>query len=77
MKKYMIETLGDAEFLIKAFDKSKTITNESKDQKGGFISMFVGTLNANLLGNLWTGKGVKAKMKAKDSRNFNAASVYN
>ena len=75
MKKYMIETLGDAEFLIKGV--SKTITNESKDQKGGFISMFVGTLNANLLGNLWTGKGVKAKMKAKDSRTFNAASVYN
>ena len=75
MKKYMIETLGDAEFLIKGV--SKTITNESKDQKGGFISMFVGTLNANLLGNLWTGKEVKAKMKAKDSRIFNAASVYN
>ena len=75
MKKYMIETRGDAEFLIKGV--SKTITNESKDQKGGFISMFVGTLNANLLGNLWTGKGVKAKMKAKDSRIFNAASVYN
>ena len=75
MKKYMIETLGDAEFLIKGV--SKTITNESKDQKGGFISMFVGTLNANLLGNLWTGKGVKAKMKAEDSRIFNAASVYN
>ena len=75
MKKYMIETLGDAEFLIKGV--SKTITNESKDQKGEFISMFVGTLNANLLGNLWTGKGVKAKMKAKDSRIFNAASVYN
>ena len=50
MKKYMTETLGDAEFLIKGV--SKTITNESKDQKGGFISMFVGTLNANLLGNL-------------------------
>ena len=75
MKKYMTETLGDAEFLIKGV--SKTITNESKDQKGGFISMFVGTLNANLLGNLWTGKGVKAKMKAKDSSIFNAASAYN
>ena len=75
MKKYMIETLWDVEFLIKIV--SKIITNESKDQKGGLISMFVGTLNANLLGNLWTGKGVKAKMKAKDSRIFNAASAYN
>ena len=29
-----------------------------KEQKGGFLSMLLGTLGAGLLGNLLTGKGV-------------------
>ena len=36
----------------------KTITNETKEQKGGFLSMLLGTLGASLLGNLLTGKGL-------------------
>ena len=34
---------------------SKTIENESKEQRGGFLSMLLGTLGASLLGNLLTG----------------------
>ena len=35
----------------------KTIRNETKEQKGDFLSMLLGTLGASLLGNLLTGKG--------------------
>ena len=31
---------------------TKTIKNETKEQKGGFLSMLLGTLGANLLGDL-------------------------
>ena len=36
---------------------SKTIKNEAKEQKGGFLGMLLDTLGAGLLGNLLTGKG--------------------
>ena len=36
---------------------SETIKNETKEQKGGFLSMLLGTLGASLFGNLLTGKG--------------------
>ena len=35
-----------------------TVKNETKEQKGGFLSMLLGTLGASLLGNLLTGKGL-------------------
>ena len=37
---------------------TKTIKNETKEQKGGFLSMLLGTLGASLLGNLLAGKGI-------------------
>ena len=37
---------------------TKTIKNETKEQKGGFLSMLLGTLGASLLGNLLSGKGM-------------------
>ena len=37
---------------------TETVKNETKEQKGGFLSMLLGTLGASLLGNLLTGKGV-------------------
>ena len=37
---------------------TKTIENETKEQKGGFLSMLLGTLGASLLGNLLAGKGI-------------------
>ena len=36
---------------------TKTIKNETKEQKGGFLGMLIGTLGASLLGNLLSGKG--------------------
>ena len=36
----------------------ETIKNDAKEQKGGFLSMLLGTLGASLLGNLLTGKGI-------------------
>ena len=33
--------------------------NETKEQKGGFLSMLLGTLGASLLGNLLTGKVIE------------------
>ena len=40
---------------------SKTIQNEAKEQKGGFISMLLGTLGASLLGNILAGKGMNGE----------------
>ena len=37
---------------------TKTIKNEAKEQKRGFLSMLLGTLGASLLGNLLAGKGI-------------------
>ena len=37
---------------------SETIQNEAKEQKGGFLSMLLGTLGANLLGNMLADKGM-------------------
>ena len=36
----------------------ETIENEAKEQKGGFLSMLLGTLAASLLGNILAGKGL-------------------
>ena len=36
-----------------------TIRNKTKEQKGGFLSMLLGTLGAILLGNLLAGKGIE------------------
>ena len=36
---------------------TEIIKIERKEQKGGFLSMLIGTLGASLLGNLLTGKG--------------------
>ena len=37
---------------------TKIIENETKEQKGGFLRMLLGTLGASLLGNLLPGKGI-------------------
>ena len=49
----IIEALENSGILLKGV--SKTIENESKEQRGGFLSMLLGTLGASLLGNLLTG----------------------
>ena len=52
----IIQALEDSDILLKGL--TKTIKNETKEQKGGFLSMLLGTLGASLLGNLLTGKGI-------------------
>ena len=37
---------------------TKTIKNETTEQKGGFLSMLLGNLATSLLGNLLSGKGI-------------------
>ena len=36
----------------------KTIKNEIKEEKGGLLSMLLGTLRASLLGNILAGKEI-------------------
>ena len=52
----IVQALEDSNILLKGV--TKTIENEAKEQKGGFLSMLLGILGASLLGNLLTGKGI-------------------
>ena len=52
----IVQALEDFNILLKGV--TKTIKFETKEQKGGFLSMLFGTLGASLLGNLLTGKGI-------------------
>ena len=52
----IVKSLKDSGFLLKGVTES--VQNEVKEQKGGFLSMLLGTLGASLLGNLLTGKGI-------------------
>ena len=53
----IIEALENSGILLKGI--SKTIKNETKEQRGRFLGMLLGTLGASLLDNLLTsGKGI-------------------
>ena len=52
----IVQALEYSNILLKRV--TKTIKNETKEQKGGFSGMLLGTLGASLLGNLLTGKGI-------------------
>ena len=56
----IVKSLEDSGILLKGV--GETIQNEAKEQRGGFLSMLLGTLGASLLGDLLTkklsGKGV-------------------
>ena len=51
----IVQALEDSNNLLEG--DTETVKNETKEQKGGFLSMLIGTLGASLLGNLLTGKG--------------------
>ena len=57
----IVKSLEDSRLLLKGV--SETIQNEAKEQKGGFLSMLVGTLGASLVGNILLGKGAIATSK--------------
>ena len=59
----IVKSLEDSGLLIKGV--TETVQNEVKYQKGEFLSMLLGTLDASLLGNLLTGKGIYRAGKGK------------
>ena len=46
----IVKSLEDSNLLLKGV--CETIQNEAKEQKGGFLSMLLGTLGASSLGNM-------------------------
>ena len=52
----IVQALEDSNNLLKWV--TETIKNETKERKGRFLSMLLGTLRASLLENLLTGKGI-------------------
>ena len=59
----IIKSLEDSGLLLNGV--TETVQNEVKEQKGGFLSMLLGTLGASLLGNLLTRKGIYRAGKVK------------
>ena len=52
----IVKSLEDSGLLLKGV--TETVQNEVKEQKGGFLSMLLGTLDASLLGNVLAGKEI-------------------
>ena len=61
----IVNSFEESGLLIKGV--RKTIKNESKEQKGGFLKMLLGTLGASLLGNLLAGKGLIATSQGQET----------
>ena len=51
----IVKSLEDSGWLLKGVSE-----NEDKEQKGGFLSMLLGTLGASLLGNILAGKWINS-----------------
>ena len=70
----IIQALEISNILIKGV--TKTIKNQTKEEKGGLLIMLLGTLGASLLGTLLTWKGI---VRAGSGKNgiFNVASFFN
>ena len=52
----IVKSLENSGLLLKGV--SATIQHEAKEQRGGYLSMLLGTLGASLLGDILSGKGV-------------------
>ena len=59
----IVKSLEDNGLLLQRV--TEKVQNEVKNQKGGFLSMLLGTLGASLSGNLLTGKGIYRAGKGK------------
>ena len=68
----IFEALEDSNILLKGV--TKTIKNETKEQKGGFLSTLLGTLGASLLGNLLSGKRIVRTGSGNKKRKRNCKS---
>ena len=81
----IFQVLEDSNILLKGV--TKTIKNETKEQKAGFLSTLFGTLGAISLGNLLTVKGIlragsgnkkgKGIVRAGTGRPFSSVSQKN
>ena len=63
----IIQALEDSNILLKGM--TKTIKNETREQKGGLLSMLLGTLGASLLGDLLI-KNLSGKGTVKAGKGF-------
>ena len=52
----IVKSLEDSGLLLDGI--TETVKNEVKEQKGGFLSMLLGTIGASLLGNMLAGRDV-------------------
>ena len=52
----IVQALKDSNILLKGV--TKAIKSETKEQKGEFLSILLGSLGASLLGNLLSAKGI-------------------
>ena len=59
----IVKSLDDSGLLLKG--ATETVQNKVKEQRGGFLSMLLGTLGASLLGNILTGRGINRAGKCR------------
>ena len=59
----IVKSLDDSGLLIKGV--TETVQNKVKGQRGGFLSMLLGTLGISLLGNILTGRGINRAGKGQ------------
>ena len=79
----IVQALEDSNILLKGV--TKTIKDETKEEKGGFLSMLLCTLGASVLGNLLSGKGtvragegiVRAGYGSSIKKSFNSTASFN
>ena len=78
----IVKSLEDSGILLDGI--TETVKNEVKEQKGGFLSMLLGTLGASLLGDLLTknlsGRGVirageGTNRAGMDQKNFDSPPI--
>ena len=74
----IVQSLEDSGILLKGV--SETIKDEAKEQKGGFLSMLLGTLGASLLENILAGRGLQQHEKEQleqvmDLKNFDSPPI--
>ena len=59
----IVQDVEDSSILLKGV--TKIIKNEMKEQKGGLLSLLLGTLGTSLLGNLLAGRAGSGNKKGK------------
>ena len=59
----IVRSLEDSGLLLKRVTETIEIQNEAKEQKGGLLSMLLGTLGASLLGDMLFGKRGKGVIR--------------